>query len=342
MKYLSKISTLCLILSAIILVANAQTKKKPVGKKTTSTPTKSTSIPTKSTSIKVIKPNQTIIGGVINGKATLLPKPIYPEESRKLRISGTVGVRVLIDESGNVISAKAESGVDNLPLRAASEAAAMQSKFSPTTLGGKPVKVSGIINYNFVEDTKKQSEIKFVGLGVFFSVLSDSVLDQAKFDEVFDFKDFKTEFTDEFGVFSEPIINDMEMLVKLREMPPLKRVESIKNTEAELEKKLNEAELWQFRIGKYFGEVFTIFSAAAPGDNFEPAKLNEPAIKASLAKIKDLLFSVPPEFPKKTLTLLEDLSAFSDKLDIKKPETYREFFVKAGNLFEAISPGSTK
>jgi TonB family protein len=55
---------------------------------------------------------------------------------------------VLIDENGNVISASAASG--NPLLRAAAVAAARGAKFSPTKLSGQPVKVQGIITYNFV------------------------------------------------------------------------------------------------------------------------------------------------------------------------------------------------
>ena len=91
---------------------------------------------------------KTISGGVVNGKALNLAKPAYPAEAREKRASGTVSVQVLIDETGKVIFACAVSGAKEL--QRASEAAAYQSKFSPTTLQSKPVKVSGIITYNFV------------------------------------------------------------------------------------------------------------------------------------------------------------------------------------------------
>ena len=58
-------------------------------------------------------------------------------------------MQVLIDESGNVISAHAISG--HPLLQASAVAAAKTSKFTPTKLSGQPVKVSGVIQYNFVE-----------------------------------------------------------------------------------------------------------------------------------------------------------------------------------------------
>ncbi len=86
-------------------------------------------------------------GGVLNGQAKYLPKPAYPQAARAVNVAGNVDVQVLIDESGNVVSAKAVSGP--AMLRAAAEQAARSAKFGPTYLTGKPVKVTGIIIYRF-------------------------------------------------------------------------------------------------------------------------------------------------------------------------------------------------
>ncbi len=89
-----------------------------------------------------------ISGGVLNGKATSLPKPPYPPAARAVRASGAVSVQVLINESGSVVSASAVSG--HPLLRAAAVQAARGARFSPTMLSGQAVKVSGVITYNFV------------------------------------------------------------------------------------------------------------------------------------------------------------------------------------------------
>ena len=89
-----------------------------------------------------------ISGGVLNGKATSLPKPPYPPAARAVRAAGAVSVQVLIDESGSVVSASAVSG--HPLLRAAAVQAARGARFSPTMLSGQAVKVSGVITYNFV------------------------------------------------------------------------------------------------------------------------------------------------------------------------------------------------
>jgi periplasmic protein TonB len=94
------------------------------------------------------KPRAPISGGVLNGKAISLPKPAYPPIARQAHASGTVVVQVTIDENGNVISASAVSG--HPLLRAVAVQAARGARFSPTKLSGQPVKVTGVITYNFV------------------------------------------------------------------------------------------------------------------------------------------------------------------------------------------------
>jgi TonB family protein len=86
--------------------------------------------------------------GVINGQAIYLPKPAYPPAAHAVAASGMVEVQVLIDEQGHVVSAHAANG--NPLLRGAAERAAMAARFTPTKLSDTPVKVTGIITYNFL------------------------------------------------------------------------------------------------------------------------------------------------------------------------------------------------
>jgi len=97
---------------------------------------------------KPTPPRAPISGGVLNGKAISLPKPPYPQIARAAHASGTVVVQVLIDENGSVVSAHAVSG--HPLLQAVAVQAARQARFSPTKLSGQPVKVTGVIQYNFV------------------------------------------------------------------------------------------------------------------------------------------------------------------------------------------------
>lgn len=85
---------------------------------------------------------------LVMAKAIFLAKPVIPSDALARRVSGSVLVKVLIDEKGNVVSAESITG-DSI-FHAAASAAAMQSKFTPTLLDGKPVKVGGTITFNFV------------------------------------------------------------------------------------------------------------------------------------------------------------------------------------------------
>jgi len=77
----------------------------------------------------------------------VLPQPPYPAIARQLHIQGRVSVQVLIDEQGRVISATAMDG--HALLKPAAQKAALEALFSPTTLGNQPVRVSGVITYDF-------------------------------------------------------------------------------------------------------------------------------------------------------------------------------------------------
>ncbi|MFN2513591.1 MAG: TonB family protein [Pyrinomonadaceae bacterium] len=99
---------------------------------------------------ETVTPGKTVSGGVLNGKAINLPKPAYPPIAKQAKASGTVVVQVLVDEKGNVVTARAVSG--HPLLQAASVAAARGAKFSPTKLNGKPVKVSGVLRFEFTAE----------------------------------------------------------------------------------------------------------------------------------------------------------------------------------------------
>ena len=86
--------------------------------------------------------------GVLTSKALSKPAPPYPAIAKQIGAQGSVAVQVLIDEQGHVVSAKATSG--HPMLQPAAVQAALKAIFTPTLLSGQPVKVTGVITYNFV------------------------------------------------------------------------------------------------------------------------------------------------------------------------------------------------
>jgi protein TonB len=87
------------------------------------------------------------ISTILNSKAVSLPRPNYPPMAKQIHLQGMVTVNVMIDETGKVISAKASGHPLLVP---EAQRAALQARFSPTIIGETPVKVQGIITYNFV------------------------------------------------------------------------------------------------------------------------------------------------------------------------------------------------
>lgn len=113
----------------------------------TATPSPTVEMPSGSPTANSVAVPGTISGGVLNGKATSLPKPAYPPAARAVRATGSVSVQVLVDEKGNVVTATAVSG--HPLLKQAAVEAAKNAKFSPTMLSGKAVKVKGVLTFNF-------------------------------------------------------------------------------------------------------------------------------------------------------------------------------------------------
>jgi TonB family protein len=86
--------------------------------------------------------------GILNSRAIDLPKPVYPAAAKKDHIQGQVQVKVVLDETGKVVSAEAVFGPEQL--RAAAVEAAKRARFNPVVTGGVPQKVFGIVLYDFV------------------------------------------------------------------------------------------------------------------------------------------------------------------------------------------------
>jgi periplasmic protein TonB len=89
----------------------------------------------------------TVSGGVLQGKAINKVQPPYPPIAKAARASGAVQVQVTISEDGRVIEAAVMNG--HPLLRDAALQAARRWTFQPTELSGVPVKVQGILTFNF-------------------------------------------------------------------------------------------------------------------------------------------------------------------------------------------------
>jgi periplasmic protein TonB len=98
--------------------------------------------------VKVVPKTQPLTSTMLRSKAISLPQPQYPAMAKQARVQGPVVIQILVDESGRVVSAQVVSG--NPMLTANAREAAMRARFTATVLNGQPVKVQGVITYNFV------------------------------------------------------------------------------------------------------------------------------------------------------------------------------------------------
>ena len=88
-----------------------------------------------------------VSGGVLQASAIKKVEPVYPPIARAMKAEGEVRIHVTVSEDGKVIGAEA---IEVHPLlRDAALQAARQWEFKPTELSGKPVKVQGVLTFNF-------------------------------------------------------------------------------------------------------------------------------------------------------------------------------------------------
>src|SRR5262249_16910766 len=97
-----------------------------------------------------------VSGGVLKGNGIKRVQPLYPPIAKAGRASGPVEVQITISETGEVIEASVISG--HPLLRDAALQAARQWLFAPTELSGVPVKVQGILTFNFTLDDEEPSQ----------------------------------------------------------------------------------------------------------------------------------------------------------------------------------------
>lgn len=88
-----------------------------------------------------------VSGGVLQAGAIKKVQPIYPAEAKAQRVQGSVEIQILVSEDGNVIEASVISGPELL--RDVALEAAREWKFKPTELSGVPVKIQGVLTFNF-------------------------------------------------------------------------------------------------------------------------------------------------------------------------------------------------
>jgi TonB family protein len=282
------------------------------------------------------QPTKTISAGVVNGKATSLPKPEYPEDARRAKASGEVKVQVLIDETGKVISAKAVSGPENLSLRQAAEAAALMATFLPTLLSGQPVKVSGVISYNFVTKSDHEEKLKIMAVSMMLEIARHFAADLDTLNGAMESPNIFKEGANEYPRFAQEFLT----LDTLEKLSVDKRIEALNKASSSIQSKLSDSERWQFDVGQNLGGVMgplMLFAAASKGEP-DFTKIDEPAIRISLNKLKGQLLSASQDFPTDVHVKFKELAAAGDEDGFLAAQKIEVFIKKMTELFDTISP----
>ena len=223
-------------------------------------------------------------GGIVNSRAIKLPTPVYPPAAKAVKASGVINVQIMIDESGNVISAHAITG--HPLLRQAAETAARQAKFHPTRVEGKLVKVSGIIIYNFI-NTASWQEIGFI-LGAYEKGLPEYTKELEYLPNR-----LPTEISDE-KTNLEAVFDEMRD-------SPIERALQINNVLASIRAKLSDrkTELWMLEIGLLKGRIYGSLD-------------NDQELTKNLRAAGALLESRPAGAAENLLVSLRTLSSYAD------------------------------
>jgi TonB family protein len=234
-------------------------------------------------------PNQTsenpgvpkaISGGVLNGKATSLPKPSYPAAAKAVRAGGAVSVQVTIDEEGNVISAAATSG--HPLLRQASEQAARGAKFSPTRLSGTLVKITGVIVYNFVPS------FDWLSIG---ALLGSNNIKEIEFAA----RELPPNFTEE----------RKRILTMVSNQSPSEADDLISLIETRLG--VGQPDLWEFQVGTTVGRIIA-------------EQTNDNSLRTNLLKLRQLTDFPPTTRTSQSLGRLNELANFSNSQKLSEKD----------------------
>jgi TonB family protein len=206
----------------------------------------------------------------VSVKGIFLAKPDYPPMARAMRLGGQVSVIVTIDEDGNVVSAKADSG--HPVFHKYAEEAAIRSKFTPAKLNGLPVKVTGRLNFNFVispnweEIGSTLAVVEFDSAAISYKGEAKEIFGEGLPEEAREYETLTTgESFEGKGERAEKLINSIQ--VKLEKLQPI--------------------DAWYFKLGVIESRLQSYASNAAREGQF----------KAQIQGLLDLYNSIPNGIP---------------------------------------------
>jgi TonB family protein len=255
-----------------------------------------------------------VAGGVLNGKAIILPKPTYPKEARAAGAHGAVSVQVLIGEDGKVISAAAVSG-DPL-LREAAVEAAKGAVFSPTKLSGVPVKVSGIITYNFV--ASRPLKERLWTFGSMFSLIrsSDPLLLQGPYSGR-TMQDLLKAFAKEIPV---ELKAEQALFDDLARASDADRPAATDKLYSAIKTHLNEEENWKLDAAFYTGNIMVELKRMAENDRNQGSTFDISKLESHLRRVNELAAFAPKSIASDLAEKVKAVGAYANSLEFGSRE----------------------
>lgn len=236
----------------------------------------------------------------LNKRATLLVRPTLPDLVMMEELDGkTISVRIVVDQSGNALSARAPITYSPT-VRLAAEQAALESKFEPLVVKGKAERYFGSLQYSFVYD-----RMDWFAFGTALeSVHSFDNLSVAP-------------------VAARLTIRWAEEKTKLADIDTLKdvneRIKAIAGMIAHFKSKLGTRESWLFSAGVVVRNA-TFWSMVG-------GRIDRNELQTAIAKIVSITKNIPPDIPGEFVENLKSISGY--KID---PEMSEEDLRKA--IFE--------
>ena len=240
----------------------------------------------------------------INGRATLLIQPEIPADV-SLKIDGnTLVVKVVVDATGNVLSAKC---LQPCPKTVAgpAEVAAMASKFRPLIIGGRAVKYDGTLMYSIA--VEKVNWYRFAT-----ALQSTYIFDNLSLGPV------AAMLTNEFAGEKTKLLDlDKGVEIAFR----WKTIEGVRNS---IRGKLQSGDAWWFDLGFAMREVTSPFQS--------DKKLDLSEVQAAISNLAKFVEAAPSEAPPQTIENLRTLSSYKINPAMAPQEVRQAIFKLASGI----------
>ncbi|MGB7069398.1 MAG: energy transducer TonB [Pyrinomonadaceae bacterium] len=244
---------------------------------------------------------KSISAGILNERAIELVSPAYPEHAKLSGADGVVDVKVSLDVAGLVTSAEGISG-DQLLWPTAVHAASL-SRFIPMRLRGQPVRVSGILRFNFVN-----KRVNWLGFGKGVSA-------------VFAYDNLKLHPVAEY--LSAEFDTEKQKLLSLEADSKLERPPMIKSVIDGIRSRLKGKDLWHYDLG------FAITDILVPVRDRE---FDREKIDGAIQKLRSFQASAPEDASAHVLEGLQILVNYKLSPKISNDETRTQIFRMLGNI----------